>query len=138
MKRSRHYGLVVLALLGGAVLAVAACDPFGDKEVKITNAADTSVTYYAPNRDFDQKRVTLAPGETRIDYFLVWVESARPNQVFRVEAEDDQGRFIFCRTYPLAELKQAAWAITIRPGEIQCERTMPSPSPMPSPKGGSQ
>jgi hypothetical protein len=132
MDRGGHSGLEVAVLLGGAMLAVAACEPFGERAVKITNAAETAVFYYAPNRDFDEKRVILSPGETRTDYFLVYNESARPNQVFRVEAEDDQGRFIFCRTYSRAELERAAWAITIRPLEITCERTTPSPSPSPT------
>ena len=94
----------------------------------------SGIRYYLSNRDSWDKWAVLRPMESRTDHVLVRTDtSAKQSQIFRLEAEDEQGRFIFCRTYRRDELDSMNWRITIRVGEITCDRSSVSPSPSPSP-----
>lgn len=110
-------------------------DPYVDRSLRIYNKNPFMVTYNLPNRIYSDKRVQLGPRDAKTDYVQLRTEEpGRPPQVFRLEAEDEQGRLIFCRTYERTELERANWQITIRTGELLCERTVPSPTSIGSPR----
>lgn len=110
-------------------LSVAGCTliPFGDygETVFLHNRTDVLVYVYELAADGSQGTPArqVAPGETlRNQWLTPRPESRSPTGTRTVEAKDEAGNVVFCRTYTYAELERGGWNIDIRRDTQGCKR----------------
>ena len=109
----------VLARIGlfAVLLVVMSCIPaFGDpsREVLIENRTDQRLIIYTVNRD-PRFKEQIGPGETLRDRWM-YPLSASDRRRVRVEADDVEGRGVFCAEYSYEDLTRSGWRVEIVDG----------------------
>ena len=93
-----------------------ACDPF--EYVYFTNRAAGPVSLYEITRT-PESLTPLAPGETRRRNWRYPIDATDLRRV-RVQADDSEGKRIFCHDFSYEDLKRVNWHIDIQPGRDDC------------------
>ena len=103
---------LVLAVVAVAMTASAACgDSF--REVVLYNGTDVALeVFHNGGRDVPASRVEIAPGASHTAGWL-WPITSDDFRSRKVEALDDQGQLVFCRTFSYRDLQQLGWKVDI-------------------------
>ncbi len=110
------------ALLVSLAMLLSACRIIGDPGhgVFIHNATGARIVLYSMGGEQPALKETLQPDAT---IPTSWTIPSGPNDARqrKVEAEDLQGRLLFCRRYTYAELDRIRWRVEIVSGQLNCE-----------------
>jgi hypothetical protein len=109
--------LVLVWLLSG-------CDP--TEYVYVTNSTDVRIVLFEFDRN-PRYQQTVDPGQTVRNTWMYPINSDDPRRA-RVEADDPEGRRVFCHDFSYEELKKHAWRLEIQRGRIDC---LPGSTPPP-------